>query len=348
MTDTAADPPIPVICDRCRGEDFGHAEGFADVGDLLDFEPVPRRPRADGWTSEVQRAFIAALAVTGSDRQAARAVGKAQYGVEQLKKAKGNEGFMAAHARALALAADDRNRRLAAGVRAVAAPAVHWRPPDPAWANAASRGGRSRAHTAKPPAQEATDEQKLAALDQIVRKYLLKVRQEREARLAGKVVAADFYVRQLTSLEVMLDFMGTDGFKALRNFRDRNPGLIDIAETPFSRILDEARRAFWSERGEPPRPEHPPRRYLVDQGSFSTEPLECIRGGPPEDREAQQAAFDERHRRDAQAQLEWEAQACHAVAEQGSFPDDEEEDLAEHGGGSPLPSPAQDAPEDTP
>ena len=66
-------PPIPVICDRCRAEGFGNAEEFADFGDLLDFEPVPRRPRADGWTPEVQRAFIAALAVTGSDRQAARA-----------------------------------------------------------------------------------------------------------------------------------------------------------------------------------------------------------------------------------------------------------------------------------
>ncbi len=323
-------PPIPVICDRCRTEGFGGAEGFADLGDLLDFEPVPRRPRADGWTPEVQRAFIAALAVTGSDRQAARAVGKAQYGVEQLKKAKGNEGFMAAHARALAMAADDRARRLAAGVHAVTSPASLWRPPDPVWAHAATRG-RGRLAPAPEPTDEAqATEKKLAWLDELVLKYFLKVRQEREARLAGKVVTADFYVRQLTSIEVMLDLASTDGFAVLKNFRESGYSLSEIAETPFSRILGEARRAAWAEQGEPLRPEHPPRRYLADQGRFSTEPLECIRGGPPEDREAQQAVFEERHRRDAQAQLAWEAEAFRA-------------DLAEPGGSDP--SPAQDHPE---
>ena len=132
-------PPIPVVCDRCRAEGFGGAEPFADLGGLLEFEPVPRRPRADGWTPELQRAFIAALAVTGSDRQAAHAVGKAQFGVEQLKKAKDNEGFLAAHAKAMAMAADDKSRRLAAGLHTVTAQAALWRPPDPAWSKAASR-----------------------------------------------------------------------------------------------------------------------------------------------------------------------------------------------------------------
>ncbi len=107
--------PIPVICDRCRAEGFTDSEGFADFGDLLEFEPVPRRRRAGGWTPDVQRAFIATLAVTGSDSQAARAVGKAPFGVDQLKKAKGNAGFLAARERALALAAEDQDRRLAAG-----------------------------------------------------------------------------------------------------------------------------------------------------------------------------------------------------------------------------------------
>ena len=66
--------PFPVLCDRCRAEGLaGEAEfaELADLGDLLDFEPVPRRKRANGWDAEVQRAFIVALAVTGSDRQAA-------------------------------------------------------------------------------------------------------------------------------------------------------------------------------------------------------------------------------------------------------------------------------------
>lgn len=333
--------PIPVICDRCRAEGFGDAEGFADLGDLLDFEPVPRRPRADGWTPEVQRAFIAALAVTGSDRQAARAVGKAQYGVEQLKKANGNEGFMAAYARAFAMAADDKNRRLAAGVHAVTAPAAHWRPPDPAWANTATRGYRPPAPAPDPAAETATDEQKLGWIKELVRKYLLKVQHERKARLAGKVVEADFYVRQLTFIEVSIDLISTDGFYVFRNFRHGDHHILQIAETPFSRILGEARRAAWAELGEPPRPEHPPRRYLADQGRFSTEPGDDFRGCRVEDFAAQQASFDERHRRDAQAQLAWEAEACRAGEEQDSSPN-EKGDPAEQGG-----EPAPDAPEDT-
>src|SRR4051794_11084909 len=75
---------IPVVCDRCREEGLAGAESFAGLGDLLDFEPVPRKTaRADGWTPDKQRAFIAALAVTGSDRRAAHAVGMAPNGVEQ-------------------------------------------------------------------------------------------------------------------------------------------------------------------------------------------------------------------------------------------------------------------------
>jgi hypothetical protein len=35
---------------------------------IPDFAPVPRKYRFDGWTAERQRAFIAALAETGSVR----------------------------------------------------------------------------------------------------------------------------------------------------------------------------------------------------------------------------------------------------------------------------------------
>ncbi len=139
------------------------------------------------------------------------------------------------------------------------------------------------------------------------------MRQERRARLAGQVVAADFYLRQLTFFEVMIDLAGTGGFAALENFRDGEHDLLAIAETPFSRLLGEARRAAWAELDEPPRPEHPPRRYTVDLERFSLEPLEAIRGGQPEGFEAQQAAFEQRHREDAQAQLAWEAAARRAA-----------------------------------
>ncbi|HYJ52787.1 MAG TPA: hypothetical protein VEW04_06415, partial [Allosphingosinicella sp.] len=131
--------PIPRICERCRAAGVAGEDLFARYAALLDFEPVPRRPRADGWDAEVQRAFIVALAATGSPRQAAAAVGKAQFGVEQLKKAKGNEGFMAAYARALAVHEEEKSRRLAEGLAAVAAPAASWQAPKPAWAWAKSR-----------------------------------------------------------------------------------------------------------------------------------------------------------------------------------------------------------------
>lgn len=110
---------IPVICDRCRAAGSSGDPPFADFGDLLDFAPVPRRPRVGGWSPDVQRAFIAALAVTGSARQSAAAVGRAQYGVEQLRNAKASEGFNAAYDRALAIAEEKGRHRLAAGVAAL-------------------------------------------------------------------------------------------------------------------------------------------------------------------------------------------------------------------------------------
>lgn len=299
-------PPIPLICDRCRAAGAAGDDPFALYADLLDFEPVPRRPRADGWDGEVQRAFIAALAATGSPRQAAHAVGRAQFGVDQLKKAKGNEGFLAAYDRALEHAAEEKSRRLREGLIAVAGPAARWRPPSPAWGHAATR------QAAPPPAEEEeedTEEARLAWLADLVRKYLLKVGQEREARLAGQVVAADFYLRQLTWLEVVLDLAGGGGFKVLMEFRKGDHHLVEIGETPFSRLLDAARREKWAELGEPPRPEHPPRNRLVEHDGFSTEPLEATWGGRPESHEEQQAAFEAEHKRQAELQIEWEALA---------------------------------------
>src|SRR3954452_1525063 len=94
--------PIPVVCDRCRAEGLAGEDPFEAFGALLDFEPVPRRMnRADGWDAEVQRAYIAALSLTGSDRAAARAVGKAAFGIKQLLNSPGSEGFAAAREEAM-------------------------------------------------------------------------------------------------------------------------------------------------------------------------------------------------------------------------------------------------------
>jgi hypothetical protein len=311
---------IPVICDRCRAEGLAGEDPFAAFGALLDFEPVPRRTsRADGWDAEVQRAFIAALSLTGSPRQAARAVGKAAYGAEQLRRAQGNEGFLAAWDQAMALSADERSRRLAEGLRAVAAEQSGWRPSDPPWARAASRGrilserasGRRTARrAAEGPAAEAGKPGAAREwLNRFVRNYLMKVEQERKARLSGKIVAADFYLRQMTWQEVALDLMSGDGFKVLEDFRCAGHDLVDIAETPMSKLMGEARRMKWAELGEPPRPEHPPRHLLVDHGGFSTEPLEYTKGGIALSHEEQRRIFDERHARDAEEQIAWEARA---------------------------------------
>lgn len=97
---------IPVICEQCRATGMSGDEAFAAIPDLLDFEPVPRRAHANGWTPEHQRAFIAALAITGSPRQAARHVGRAAFGAEQLRTAKGGRSFAVAWEAALEVARD--------------------------------------------------------------------------------------------------------------------------------------------------------------------------------------------------------------------------------------------------
>ncbi|HEX8126586.1 MAG TPA: hypothetical protein VF548_13490 [Allosphingosinicella sp.] len=60
---------------------------------LLDFEPVPRRYRHNGWTPERQKAFIGWLAVTGCVDRAARMVNIAQTNCYELRRAPGAEGF---------------------------------------------------------------------------------------------------------------------------------------------------------------------------------------------------------------------------------------------------------------
>lgn len=306
--------PLPVICDRCRAEGSLGEANFAELGTLLDFEPVPRKKkRVDGWNAERQRAFVAALAVTGSHRRAAAVVGKAQFGVDQLFKSEGSESFRAACDAAMVIARETGSRRLASGLSAVAGEAAAWAPPPGPWSRAQSRarpapGKRWRARNAAPQ-EEWTTAQKAEKLRVMFDEYLIKVEEERKARLAGNIVAADFYVRQLTFIEVMFDLIGTDGFALLRDFRAQPFHLVDIVQTPISKILGDARRAKWAEMGEPPRPEHPPQDRLVDRGRFHTDRPEGTWGGREQSHEQQRQAFKDRHAIEAQKQLEWEAEA---------------------------------------
>lgn len=121
---------IPVICDRCRSTGISGEADFSHLGDLLEFEPVPRKhDRVDGWNAERQRAFIAALAATGSKRRAAMSIGMATFGVDQLLKARGNEGFRLAYDRAMAIAKANGSMKIASGIADAAARQAQLTPP---------------------------------------------------------------------------------------------------------------------------------------------------------------------------------------------------------------------------
>ncbi|MFD1610416.1 hypothetical protein ACFSCW_01220 [Sphingomonas tabacisoli] len=74
---------------------------------IPDFTPVPRKYRHDGWTPERQRAFIRALAETGSVKHAANRINMAEEGAYQLRLAPGSEGFRKAWEAALDFGVQD-------------------------------------------------------------------------------------------------------------------------------------------------------------------------------------------------------------------------------------------------
>lgn len=71
----------------------------------IPFEPVPVRPRRDGWTAAKQRRFIEVLAETGIVRIAAAAVGMSERSVNRLALRDDAESFCMAMDAALQMAA---------------------------------------------------------------------------------------------------------------------------------------------------------------------------------------------------------------------------------------------------
>lgn len=67
----------------------------------LAFEPVPVKPRHDGWTVECQRGFILRLAICGCVSKSAAGVGKSPRSAYRLRDRDGAESFAAAWDRAL-------------------------------------------------------------------------------------------------------------------------------------------------------------------------------------------------------------------------------------------------------
>jgi len=317
--------PFPVICDRCGAAGIAGAADFSHLGDLLAFTAVPRQlKRKDGWTPVLQREFIARLAQTASPTLAAEAMGKCLHGVKKLLKDPGSDGFRAAWERAVELGEGaEARRRIAeqAGIHArgarLAAPSRSRGEPEP-----------------EPEAEEDDHELRLELVERLIAKFQRKVGQERECRLAGQIVEADFYLRQITALEVAFDLMidghGTSGWEMLMQARRGTRNLLEIADTYMARVLDQARREQWAAIADPERPELWPERYLLGDASkvdARLEPLEATGKASRAaagfalnewcqlDPDEQKRIWDEQHARDAAEQIRWEAAAAADAAE---------------------------------
>jgi hypothetical protein len=85
--------------------DFATLAADPEIAALLDFEPVPRKIEVEGgWTPELQREFIARLAVHGSANKACEEMGKNRTGMNKLYNNPQGASFRAAWRGAVALA----------------------------------------------------------------------------------------------------------------------------------------------------------------------------------------------------------------------------------------------------
>lgn len=312
---------------------------------VLDFTPVPRKYRHDGWTPERQRGFIAALAETGSVTAAAARINMAKEGAYQMRLAPGGESFRAAWAQALDHGvqglvdiAIDRARE------GVAVPIFHKgeQVGEKRWFNdrllmfllkhhlpgkygtPGLPRGTVHPETAEREAAEncpvcrerrETEAAEQAALDdpdqglpedykkwleKVLRAYGAKVRGERQLRLSGRIVAADYTLRQLTYIELILVAGGLgQQLIDLWSFRTGDDGRQqEVYACALSATLDDVRRKAWEEAGEPARPPLDLREIVPESDQ---------RSGPTyAERERARIAAE---RRIAEAQREWEAAA---------------------------------------
>jgi len=287
--------------------DFAALAADPEIAPLLRFDPVVRKiRRPDGWTPELQRELIARLAATGTIQAAVWQMGKHATGAEALYKTPTATSFRASWDAAVIIG---RRRNGLDSQPPFAGPV-----PGITRRSSPERGGgpAQPVEGAQDDEPDMDDDQKLNLIEGLFYKWLGKVEAEREARLAGEVVAADFYLRQVTFFEVAFDLMtegfGMDGWQVLSELRRGGHHLTQIAATPMSQMLDAKRRELWlAMMGEPERPEHPPARYLLSKVGYSLEPLEFEQGG--EEGRKRKAEYARRHEEDAAAQMEWEARS---------------------------------------
>jgi hypothetical protein len=277
------------------------AAGDPEIAALLNFTPVPRGvKRADGWDPASQRGFIAWLAARGNVIAAARAIERSESGAKQLRREDETGEFDAAWRRAIALY---RSRNGAAGPRPPQAPPFGNRHARRAQqAQARRHGYESQADEEAPELEEA---EKAELLDEILQRYVTKLAAERTARLAGRIVEADFYVRQLTFIELVLD-VGGRAQELLSVMSWDGLHLLQVSATPGSALLERRRRAFWLEKGEADRPPPAPLGRHNELFSTGRDDYDPTRDG---DRKEWERKQDEKRRLAAEAQKEWEARA---------------------------------------
>lgn len=225
-----------------------------EIAALLDFTPVHRHTRrSDGWPPERQQGFVAALATLGNVDRAAHRFGRTASGAYKVRTSAGAEGFADAWDKALAL--------------------YHIRNPKPSRVGRPSRGELltmpAAPHPEPPPDPQEQQRADKEVFERIVVKYFRKLGSERRARLEGRIAEADFCVRQLTSIEIILD-LGGKAHDLLGRLRRRDLGPLQIAATPMSVFLDKVRRECWAEKGEPERP--PLGELGAHDGEVSTGP----------------------------------------------------------------------------
>jgi hypothetical protein len=247
-----------------------HREPHPDpeVEALLHFAPVMRKcVRHDGWLPERQRQFIVALTMLGHVEQAAIALGGTLSGVYKLRTAAGGEGFAAAWDGALALHLS-RHPRLEPKGRPSRGEILSGTGRKPWPANDTG----SSSPEFESPEEELRAHEEL--FEELLIKYWRKVAAERQARLEGRIVAADFYVRQLTYIEIVME-LGGHAHTLLKDLERGGRNHLDIVATPMSLILDQARRLMWQDGGEPERPASPPLGEHDDQ-TAAGEPSEHL------------------------------------------------------------------------
>jgi hypothetical protein len=330
MSDSANDNPP-------AGEAPAHDP---EIEALLGFEPVPRQRVVPGaWTPELQRELIRRVAVNGSARQSCDEMGKNQTGVMKLYRSPLGASFRAAWDAAVALA--KRRQAERAGeefVRPGTKPPTvdHRRTKNPLPGPLPLAGEGEAVGEGEPGQPSLEDERKWQLIAQLGARFLKKVAAEREARTRGEIVAADFYLRQISFIEVLIDMsaskFGWDAQEMLRGLRRGGRAPVEIVSTPLADWLDQARRAMWREENAPERPEHPDPRFTRDHhsgpwGSRASEgystalPIYATgAASPPAEgygagewagltAEEQRAARDKQLARDAEEQREWEARA---------------------------------------